>query len=140
MKNKTIAVWATLVTGTLGLQRIYLTGRYDTWAGLALVPTLLGLYGVQRARSLGLDDTLSWVLIPLFGFAFAACAIAALRYGLMDAPTWNRRFNPGADEENSAGQTGWFTVIGLASSLFIGATVLISTLAFSFQRYFEFTA
>lgn len=140
MKNKTIAVWATLVTGPLGLQRLYLTGRYDAWGGLALASTLVGLYGVQRARTLGLDDTLSWMLIPLFGFAFAACAITALRYGLMDAPTWNRSFNPGADEENSAGQTGWFTVIGLASSLFIGATVLISTLAFSFQRYFEFTA
>ena len=140
MKNKTIAVWVTLVTGPLGLQRLYLTGRYDAWGGLALASTLLGLYGVQRARTLGLDDTLSWMLIPLFGFAFAACAIAALRYGLMDAPSWNRRFNPEADGETSAGQTGWLTVIGLASSLFIGATVLTSTLAFSFQRYFEFTA
>ncbi len=140
MKNKTIAVWATLITGPMGLQRVYLTGRYDAWGALALVPTLLGLYGVQRARNLGLDDSLSWALIPLFGFTFAACAITALRYGLMDAPTWNHRFNPQADEENSAGQTGWFTVIGLASALFIGATVLISTLAFSFQRYFEFTA
>jgi hypothetical protein len=140
MKNKTIAVWATLVTGPLGLQRIYINGRYDAWAGLALVPTLLGSYGVLRARTLGLDDPLSWVLIPLFGFVFSGCAIAALRYGLMDAPTWNHRFNPGADEEHRAGQSGWFTVIGLASSLFIGATVLIATLAFSFQRYFEFTA
>ncbi len=140
MKNKTIAVWATLITGPLGLQRVYLTGRYDVWAGLAAAPALLGLYGVHRARSLGLDDTLSWILIPLFGFVFAACAVAALRYGLMDAPSWNRHFNPGADEEDGAGQTRWLTVIGLASSLFIGATVLISTLAFCFQRYFEFTA
>jgi len=140
MKNKTIAVWATLLTGPIGLQRIYLTGRYDFWAGLAAVPTLVGLYGVHRARSLGLDDPASWVLIPLFGFAFAACAIAALRYGLMDAATWNHQFNPDAEEDAGAGQTGWFTVIGLACSLFIGATVLISTLAFSFQRYFEFTA
>lgn len=140
MKNKTIAVWATLITGPMGLQRIYLTGRYDAWAFLTLLPSLLGLYGVQRARSLGLDDAASWVLIPLFGFAFAACAIAALRYGLMDAPTWNQRFNPSANEEDRAGQTRWMTVLGLASALFIGATVLISTLAFSFQRYFEFTA
>ena len=140
MKNKTVAVWATLVMGPLGLQRVYLTGRYDAWAGFALVPTLLGLYGVQRARNLGLDDPLSWVLIPLFGFVFSACAIAALRYGLMDAPAWNHRFNPDAEDDNSAGQSGWFTIVGLASSLFTGATVLIATLAFSFQRYFEFTA
>ena len=140
MKNKTIAVWATLIAGPLGLQRIYLTGRYDVWAWLTPVPTLLGLYGVQRARNLGLDDQVSWVLIPLLGFTFAACAITALRYGLMDAATWNRRFNPGVDAECPAGQTRWMTVFGLACALFIGATVLIATLAFSFQRYFEFTA
>lgn len=140
MKNKTIALWATLIGGPLGLQRIYLTGRYDGWARLAPLPTLLGLYGVQRARTLGLDDTVSWVLIPLVGFTFSACAIVALRYGLMDAPSWNLRFNPGADEEDRAGQTGWMTVFGLATALFVGATVLISTLAFSFQRFFEFTA
>ncbi len=140
MKNKTIAVWATLIGGTIGLQRIYLTGRFDGWARLAVVPTALGLYGVYRARTLGLDDPLSWVLIPLFGFSFSACAIAGLRYGLMTAPEWNRRFNPGADEEAASGQSQWLTVLGLASTLFIGATVLISTLAFCFQRYFEFTA
>ena len=140
MKNKTIALWATLIGGPLGLQRIYITGRYDRWAWLTPIPTLLGLYGVIRARTVGLDDPLSWILIPLFGFTFAACAISALRYGLMDAPSWNLRFNPGADEENRAGQTGWITVFGLAAALFVGATVLIATLAFSFQRYFEFTA
>lgn len=140
MKNKTVSVWATLILGPLGLQRIYLTGRYDAWSWSALLPTVLGLYGIQRARNLGLDDMASWVLIPLLGFTFAACAIAALRYGLMDATTWNSRFNPGLDAENRVGQTGWVTVFGLAGSLFVGATVLISTLAFSFQRYFEFMA
>jgi hypothetical protein len=138
MKDKTLSVWGTLILGPLGLQRIYLTGRYDAWGWFALLPTALGIYGVGRARHLGLDDQLSWILMPLFGFTFAACAIAALRYGLMDARTWNRCFNPGVDEENRAGQTRWMTVFGLVSALFVGATVLISTLAFSFQRYFEF--
>jgi len=140
MKNKTIAVWATLIGGTIGLQRIYLTGRFDGWARLAIVPSALGLYGVYRARTLGLDDPLSWVLIPFFGFSFSACAIAGLRYGLMTAPEWNNRFNPAADDEAASGQSQWLTVLGLASTLFIGATVMISTLAFCFQRYFEFTA
>ncbi|MDH4482794.1 MAG: hypothetical protein QE279_08800 [Rhodoferax sp.] len=140
MKNKTIALWATFIGGPLGLQRIYLTGRYDSWAWITPIPTLLGLYGVQRARAIGLDDPLSWILIPMLGFTFSGCAIAALRYGLMDAQTWNLRFNPGADEQHQAGQTHWMTVFGLASALFIGATVLIATIAFSFQRYFEFTA
>jgi hypothetical protein len=28
------------------------------------LPTLLGLYGVLRMRDLGLDDRLSWLLVP----------------------------------------------------------------------------
>jgi len=42
MKNKTLAVWLTLLLGSLGLQRLYLTGRYDRWAWLILMPSLVG--------------------------------------------------------------------------------------------------
>ena len=104
MKNKTLAVWLNLFVGTLGLQRIYLTGRYDHWGWLAPIPTALG-----------------W-------------------YGLMDAPKWNARFNPEADPESAAGQTNGLTVLGLGASFMLGTTVLMATIAFSFQRFFEFTA
>jgi hypothetical protein len=140
MKNKTIAVWATLIAGPLGLQRVYLVGRYDSGAWIAPLPTLLGLYGVYRARALGLDDQISWLLIPWLGFAIAGCALAAIRYGLMDAATWNQGFNPGVDAEHRSGQTNGFTVLGLGTALFLGTSVLMATLAFSFQRYFEYTA
>ena len=137
MKNKTIAVWLTLLTGPFGLQRISLTGRLDAWSWLALVPSVAGAYGVMRARSIGLDDHLSWLLIPFLGFCIAACALAAIVYGLRDAPQWNQKFNPLGDETDASGQTNWLTVIGLGSSLLIGTTALMATLAFSFQRYFE---
>jgi len=137
MKNKTIAVWLTLITGPIGLQRVYLTGRFDAWSWLALGPSSLGAYGVMRARTIGLDDHLSWFLIPFLGFCIAACALASIVYGLSDAQRWNQKFNPSADAEDESGQTHWLTVMGLASSLFIGTTVLMATLAFSFQRYFE---
>ena len=137
MKNKTIAVWLTLITGPIGLQRVYLAGRFDAWSWLALVPSASGAFGVMRARAIGLDDQLSWLLIPFLGFCIAACALAAIVYGLTDALRWNQKFNPLADEEDESGQTHWLTVIGLASSLFIGTTALMATLAFSFQRYFE---
>ena len=73
----------------------------------------------------------------VLGFCVAACALAAIVYGLTDAQRWNQKFNPLVDEEDESGQTHWLTVIGLASSLFIGTTALMATLAFSFQRYFE---
>ena len=140
MKNKTFTVWLTLLLGSLGLQRIYLVGRFDRWAWLILLPTAAGWYGVVRARTLGLDDLWSWILIPLGGFALAASALVAIRYGLMDAPAWNARFNPQAEPEDAAGQTQGLTVLGLGASLMVGTTVLMATIAFSFQRYFEFTA
>ena len=140
MKNKTFTVWLTLLLGSLGLQRIYLVGRFDRWAWLILLPTAVGWYGVVRARTLGLDDLCSWILIPLGGFALAASALVAIRYGLMDAPAWNARFNPQAEPEDAAGQTQGLTVLGLGASLMLGTTVLMATIAFSFQRYFEFTA
>jgi len=140
MKNKTLAVWLTLLLGSLGLQRLHLTGRYDRWAWLILMPSLVGWYGVVRARTLGLDDLWSWALIPFGGFALTASALVAIRYGLMDAASWNARFNPLADPEDAAGQTNGLTVLGLGASLMFGTTVLMATIAFSFQRYFEFTA
>jgi hypothetical protein len=140
MKNKTFTVWLTLLLGSLGLQRIYLVGRFDRWAWLILLPTAVGWYGVVRARTLGLDDLWSWILIPSGGFALAASALVAIRYGLMDAPAWNARFNPQAEPEDAAGQTQGLTVLGLGASLMVGTTVLMATIAFSFQRYFEFTA
>lgn len=138
MKNKTHAAWLAFLGGPLGLHRWYLYGGSDRLAWALPIPTLIGLYGILRARSIGLDDPLSWVLIPFLGFTIAGCAINALVYGLMAAAKWNLRFNPGAPEDAQDGQTNWFTVGALAASLLVGTTVLMASLAFSFQHYFEY--
>lgn len=138
MKNKTLAAWLTFVGGPLGLHRFYLFGWANRLAWLLPVPTLLGLYGVHRARTLGLEDPLSWVLIPMLGFTIAGCAINALVYGLMTAEKWNGRFNPGAALDTPAGQTNWLTIGALVVSLLLGTTVLMASLAYSFQHYFEY--
>ncbi len=137
MKNKTLSVWLTLVTGPLGLHRLYLHGKFGWLGWLLLVPSLLGGYGVMRARQFGVDDQLSWLLIPFLGFTLAGCALNAIIYGLMDTEKWNRTFNPNALEA-AAGQTNWLTIAGLAASLLLGTTVLMASIAFSFQRYFEY--
>lgn len=138
MKNKTLAAWLTFIGGPFGLHRFYLFGRSDRWAWLLPVPTLMGLYGVLRARTLGLDDPWSWVLIPLLGFTIAGCAVNALVYGLMATETWNQRFNPGSPRDADCGQTNWLTIGALAASLMVGAAVLLASIAFSFQHYFEY--
>jgi len=136
MKNKTLAVWLTLCVGTLGLHRLYL-GRYDWMAKLSPLPTVLGLVGVMRARSLGIDDPASWLLIPLLGFMLAACALNALVYGLMSAEKWNQQFNP-EQPDSPQGETNGLTVAGLVAALGLGTTVLMATLAYTIQHAFEY--
>jgi len=138
LKNKTLAAWLTFLGGPLGLHRFYLHGLGNPLGWLLPIPTALGLYGIQRVRLYGLDDPWSWVLIPLFGFTFAGCALNAIIYGLMTTEQWNARFNPRAPADASAGNTRWLTIGAIAASLLIGASVLVSTLVFSFQRYFEY--
>ncbi|HEY9223386.1 hypothetical protein [Variovorax sp. N23] len=137
MKNKTLAAWLAFLGGPLGLHRFYLHGLGDTLGWLLPIPTALGLYGVERARLYGLDDGLSWALIPLLGFTIAACALTAIVYGLMTAEKWNARFNAAAPADAAPGQTGWITIGAVVVSLLIGSTVLMASIAFSFQRYFE---
>jgi hypothetical protein len=138
MKNKTLATWLTFWGGPLGLHRFYLKGLGDVMGWLLPIPTALGLYGFERVSQLGQDDTVSWMLIPLLGFTIAGCALNAIVYGLMSPENWNARFNPSAAGQDACGQTNWLTVGGVATALLLGTAILMSSLAFSFQRYFEY--
>ena len=138
MKSKTLAAWLAFLGGPLGIHRFYLRGLGDTLGWLLPIPTALGLYGIQRVQQFGQDDQWSWVLIPLLGFTFAACALTAIVYGLMTPEKWNARFNPTADQEAPPGRTNWFTVVGIAASLMIGTAILMASLAYSFEHYFQY--
>ncbi|KAF1046073.1 NINE protein [Xylophilus sp.] len=138
MKNKTVAAWLAFLGGPLGLHRFYLRGFGDALGWLLPIPTVLGLYGIERARHYGLDDGWSWVLIPLVGFTIAGCALTAIVYGLAAPEKWNARHNPQQPVDAQAGRTGWLTVGAVALALLIGTGVLMASLAFSFQRYFEY--
>jgi hypothetical protein len=138
MKNKTLATWLSFWTGPLGLHRFYLYGFSDMLGWLLPVPTALGFYGLERVQQFGQDDTLSWLLIPLLGFTIAGCALCAIVHGLTPTEKWNAQYNPQASASAPAGRTHWGTVIGVVVALFLGTTVLMSSLVFSFQRYFEY--
>ena len=137
-RSKTLAAWLAFLGGPLGLHRFYLFGLGDLVGWAAPIPTALGLYGMQRMRSLGQDDMLSWVLIPLLGFTIAACALNAILYALMPAERWNARFNPQQPADAPAGRTHWGTIGAIVASLMIGTAVLMASIVFSFQHYFEY--
>ena len=137
MKNKTWAAWLAFAGGPFGLHRFYLFGKDDWLAWLLPVPTALGLYGIERIQDYGLDDRLSWVLVPILGFTMAACSLNAIVFALTSPEDWNRRYNPEQDPQAPAGQTRWSTIFAIIASLLIGTTVLMSSIVYSFQRYFE---
>lgn len=136
-KNKTTATWLAFIGGQLGLHRLYLFGVGDLWAWLHPIAAALGWWGVERTRLYGQDDTLSWGLIPILGFTLAGTALTAIYYGLMSPEKWNIRHNPGTPDA-PAGSTSWLTVGAVVLALLLGTTALMSSIAFSFQRYFEY--
>jgi len=138
MKNKTLAAWLAFLGGPLGLHRFYLHGLGDLLGWLLPIPTALGFYGIQRVQELGLDDHGSWVLIPLLGFTIAGCALQAILFALKTPEAWNARYNPTAAPDAAPGRTRWLTIGAIVVSLMIGTAVLMASLAFSFQRYFEY--
>jgi hypothetical protein len=138
MKNKTVAAWLAFLGGPLGLHRFYLHGLSDLLGWFLPIPTALGLYGIERVQRFGVDDQWSWVLIPLLGFTVAGCALTAIVYGLTTREKWNARFNQAAGEDAAPGGTNWFTIFAVALSLMVGTAVLMASIAFSFQRYFEY--
>ena len=142
--SKTLATWIAVVAGSIGLHHFYLGGP-RRWFGLLYpLPTLVGLAGVMRMRSLGQDDPLAWLLIPWLGLAISAGMLCAIVIGLTSDAKWARRHVPEAaaadpDDETPPGlvPTGWGPVLGVILALMIGGGVLMGTIAFSVQKFFE---
>ncbi len=134
--SKTTSTWLALLLGAWGGHRFYLHGPKDPWAWVHALATGLGLVGVQRMRHLGQDDVAAWLLIPFLGVSLAASMLAALVYGLCTSERWNTAL--GLSAEHPAGRTHWGTIIGLVLALLLGAGILMATIAFASQRYFEY--
>jgi hypothetical protein len=132
-RSKAWATWIALLLGSLGVHRWYLHGRRDPWAWLFAPPTLLGLWGAQRMSQLGQDDRLAWVLVPMLGLMLSLAMLTAIVYGLTPDEKWDARFNGGQPVTRS----GWVVVIGVIVALMVGAAVLLGTIAFAGQRFFE---
>lgn len=134
--SKTLAAWLALLLGAWGLHRIYLHGVGDKLAWLHVPVSAAGLAGVQRMQAMGQDDHLAWLLIPLLGLMLSQGMLCAIVYALTPDEKWHARHNPGAaaaDWPSSA----WGAVFAAVLGLLVGGTVLMGTIAFSGQKFFE---
>lgn len=138
--SKTIATWLALLAGSLGAHRFYLHGRRDLLAWLHPLPTLLGLAGVVRMRNLGQDDLAAWLLIPLLGLMLAQAMLTAIVYGLTPDERWARRWHADLPAGQPPPASGWAAVIAVILALMVGGVVLVGTLAFGGQKFFEYQA
>ena len=136
-RSKTMAAWAALLGGVAGMHRFYLKGPRDPLAWLLPLPTLLGSYGIWRAREFGLDDRWSWVLMPLLGLVLSACTLTAIIYGLTEQQQWNKKFNRDQPLDDPRGATNWLTILAVVLAAFFGMTALMASIVFSIQRLFE---
>jgi hypothetical protein len=150
--SKTLATWIAVVGGSLGLHHVYLGGRRRWLAALYLPPTLVGLAGVVRMRELGVDDRLSWLLVPWLGVTISVGMMCAIVIGLTSDARWARRYSgvpaaaaPAEGEADAEADesppglvpTGWGPVLGVILALMVGGGVLMGTIAFSVQKLFE---
>ena len=132
-RSKTVATWLAFLGGSLGLHRFYLKGWKDPVGWLFPLPTLAGWVGVQRMRQIGQDDTLAWMLIPLLGLALSAAMLSAIVYGLTPDDKWDARHNPG----QPAQATALAPVAAVILALLVGGAVLMGTIAYTGQHFFE---
>lgn len=133
IRSKTLAAWLALLGGTLGLHRFYLHGLRDAW-GWAVVPlTLLGLLGLDRMDELGQDDKLATLLTPLLGVSISVAMFSAILIALTPDEKWDARFKPAGPPS----ATGWGPVLAAITALLIGGGVLMGTITYSIQKFFE---
>ncbi len=132
-RSKTLTAWLALLLGALGAHRFYLHGWHDRLGWLHLPPTLAGLYGVLRMLERGQDDPLAWLLVPVLGLAISVAMITGIVHALTPDEKWDARHNAG----RQVNTTGWGPVLAAIAGLMVGGAVLIGTIAYSGQMFFE---
>lgn len=126
-RHKALSALLASLTGALGLHRLYL-GLRLWWLPLAV--TLIALPLI-----IGVDP---WYQTPAFFVAMVpviAGFIHALVIALMPDERFDARFNPAQPRRN---RSGWDAVLVAVATLFVGAVVLMTTIALLTQTYFEY--
>lgn len=133
-RSKTITALLAFLLGSLGAHRFYLYGWRDSFGWAHLAGTALGIPGVLLLVASERASALGWALAIPGAVSLLAAFLAAIVYGLRPDQKWDAQFNPG---QSSHSRSGWGVIFVVIFSLLIGAFLLMSGLAVTFQTYFE---
>jgi archaellum biogenesis protein FlaJ (TadC family) len=126
-RHKALAALLASLTGAIGLNRLYL-GQSFWWLPLGVTLIALPLL-------IGIEN---WYQTPAFFVLMmpvVAGFIQALVIALMPDERFDASFNATHERRN---HSGWDAVIVAVASLFVGAVVLMTTIALLTQTYFEY--
>ncbi|WP_179402596.1 NINE protein [Burkholderia guangdongensis] len=138
-RSKTLTAALAFLLGSLGAHRFYLYGWRDLFGWAHLLATIVGIPGFlllaasQHADGLASAGLGWWLAIP-GAISLLAAFLAAIVYGLRADDKWDAQFNGDTGKQS---RSGWTVVFVVIFSLLIGAFLLMSALAISFQTYFE---
>jgi TM2 domain-containing membrane protein YozV len=133
-RSKTLTAALALFFGTLGAHRFYLYGSRDVWGWAHLVGTIVGIPGFMLLVATERTSMMGWLLAFPGAVSMLAAFLAALVYGLRPDDKWDAQFNTRTERRS---RSGWTVIFVVIFSLLIGAFLLMTGLALSFQTYFE---
>ncbi len=135
-RNKTLTAALAFLLGSLGAHRFYLYGPRDVWGWAHIAGTLLGIPGVMLLVASERASIPGWGLAVIGAVSLLSAFLAAIVYGLRPDAKWDAQFNPAFAGKRASG-SGWTVIFVVIFSLLIGAFLLMTGLALSFQTYFE---
>lgn len=133
-RSKTSTAALAFFLGMIGAHRFYLYGRRDVYGWAHVVGTLIGIPGFLLLAITERSSTLGWCLAIPGAVSLLAAFLAAIVYGLRPDEKWDAQFNAHTEQRS---QSGWAVVFVVIFSLLIGAFLLMTGLAMSFETYFE---
>lgn len=133
-RSKTLTAALAFLFGCLGAHRFYLYGSRDVWGWAHIAGTLLGIPGVLLLIATQRASIPGWALAVIGAVSVLSAFLAAIVYGLRPDAKWDAQFNAHTGRES---RSGWTVIFVVIFSLLIGAFLLMTGLALSFQTYFE---
>jgi TM2 domain-containing membrane protein YozV len=133
-RSKTLTAALAFFFGSLGAHRFYLYGARDVFGWAHIVGTLIGVPGFLLLMATERASILGWVFVVPGAISLLAAFLAAIVYGLRPDEKWDAQFNAHTERYS---ESGWTVIFVVIFSLLIGAFLLMTGLALTFQTYFE---